>query len=108
MKIFLMATSFVLLSVISNAQHTNNTGMNVLPVPAKGYYSIYQNAQKLTPQREYKAGVADTELNNVQKGYYAIASNNQKLKPKYKVYSNDRPAVTKGYYSIGNNNKKLQ
>lgn len=108
MKLFLMVAICMLLSVISNAQQVNNTNTQELPVPVKGYYSIYQNAQKLTPQREYKAGVAAAEVNNVQKGYYAIASNNKKLKPKYKVYSNDRPPVTKGYYSIGNNNKKLQ
>ena len=108
MKIFLMAATCVLLSVVSNAQQGNNKSVQALPVPVKGYYSIYQNAQKLIPQREYKAGIADAEVNNVQKGYYAIASNNEKLAPKYKVYSHDRPAVTKGYYSIGNNNKKLQ
>ena len=108
MKLFFLAASFILISFMSNAQQPGNNLKQSLPVPAKGYYSIYQNAQKLTPQREYKAGVADTEVNNVQKGYYSIASNDEKLKPKYKVYSNNRPAVTKGYYSIGNNNKKLQ
>ena len=72
------------------------------PVVTKGYYSINNNAEKLSKKGTMQRDVIGT----TQKGYYAIGNN--KTKPaKRSGYNNERPAVTKGYYAIGNNSKKL-
>ncbi len=106
MKIFLLTGMCLLITVISFSQKLNKATEN-LPIPAKGYYSIYRNAEKLTPLRENRTATVDADANNISKGYYSISSNREQLGVKYKAYESGSLAVTKGYYSIGNNSSKL-
>ena len=95
LQILFMTLCFISISLISYSQQ-------------KGYYSIGNNARKLSIASDGKP--ADSFL-RAEKGYYNIVSNSRKLR-RY-VYENNlylrrTPEITKGYYSIGRNAEKLK
>lgn len=90
-------------------------------LPHKGYYSIYNNKEKLISQENAVSDVKKTGTHEIiykpktQKGFYSI-KNNEKLtgfdstdlKPNADTAPKRRPGkFSKGYYSIGTNHKKL-
>lgn len=80
--------------------------------PIKGYYSIGNNAEKLTIQKSDVAQQFDvTTYPIIPKGYYATGAHNQKLGTKIiqgREPLQKKPAITKGYYSIGKNATKIK
>lgn len=106
MKIFLVMAVCLLLLQYSHAQQkefNNSIIQNKIPVIQKGYYSIYNNAEKLSRKGE----INSSTINTTQKGYYAIAGK-KKHAAINRGYNHTKPVVKKGYYSIKNNSKKLQ
>ena len=89
--------------------------------PKKGYYSIYNNKEKLISKEnaisDLKKQGTPQIVNSpqVQKGYYSIRDNEKQTVPGPSTITSTpdtapkrKPGpVSKGYYSIGTNNKKL-
>src|SRR5688572_8582588 len=80
------------------------------PIVTKGFYSIGNNAEKLTTTH-----ASNGQRNNApsvnRKGYYAIAPNHQKLQKNTKAAGAEKLSkreIKKGYYSIGSNSEKLK
>lgn len=122
----ILLSGFILMSLFTNAQSKNDTIQVNKTTPfggaAKGYYSIYHNAQKLNEGSvqltfRQKRDANETKTNTLpleRKGYYAIR-NNQLNNRIYLLNANSSgkrnqivPEVKKGYYSIGRNAEKLQ
>ena len=95
-----LAMVCVVLSVYSNAQTNKNNTIS------KGYYSIGNNAGKLSGGTALKQ-THTIGISSGQKGYYTIPSRRVKVLHAYKIDVTASPApVKKGYYSIGRNEKK--
>ena len=81
-------------------------------VITKGYYSIGNNAEKLSGPSSWGLRIAtDESYPSIQKGYYSIGNNRKKLGKQLVVEGDGRrstPVITKGYYSIGRNSEKLK
>jgi hypothetical protein len=111
----ILTVCFLSLGFSSYAQaKTNPTDTHQYPKPVvtKGYYSIGNNAEKLSMQSASRPEVTTTESYPAkQKGYYSIGDNKKKLKKQLiaeRTGKRSAPVVTKGYYSIGRNNEKLK
>ncbi len=100
----------MLASFFAQAQTANEQPINKQQNPpiAKGYYSIGNNASKLSAGESIE--IKEITNNQVsKKGYYSIGENGRKEKAMVIVEKQNRktPQVRKGYYSIGNNAQKL-
>ena len=76
--------------------------------PTKGYYSIGNNAAKLSAGQ--LISIEDVDSKPQKKGYYAIPQNSKNQKSTLIVQSDTPkriPLIRKGYYSIGRNAEKL-
>jgi hypothetical protein len=121
-----LLTGFIFISFFSNSQSRVYNAEVSKPTKSKevtkGYYSIYNNIEKLPSgslQLSYgqKKKVREAGKNifpKLQKGYYAIGNNhtaNGIDLPDTTPFSKGKrvyPVVTKGYYSIGSNVEKLR
>ncbi|WP_018611091.1 hypothetical protein [Segetibacter koreensis] len=121
---FILSACFLYITTCSLAQKSLSTAA------AKGYYSIYNNGEKLNRvaartnsirKNEDSSTLKSNILATKPKGYYSIESNIEKIKYPFtsdrfyfyietnsKVIQNMIPGINKGYYSIGNNGQKLQ
>ena len=99
----LLSVTFLLFSSLLLGQGVDHVKSHSRQAATKGYYSIGNNAQKLSPIKWLKP---DTFLTtNITKGYHSIGSQTIKLPKKSGWFGKniDKPLATKGYYSIGNN-----
>lgn len=114
----LLLVCFMLLCSLSysqaNLQETTNTKQQI-PLITKGYYSIYNNAEKLKFTTPTDSIIQAYNL-PVTKGYYSIKYNSDKISSKRMTLGNIRNTtlrklpvrdVKKGYFSIGKNIEKL-
>ena len=103
----ILTTGFLFFGFSSSAQvntDQNDPPRYSKPAVTKGYYSIGDNAGKLSQPTSW--GVTGESYAAVQKGYYAIGDNNRKLSKKTILKMNGKPSIpvtTKGFYSIGRN-----
>ena len=102
MKTVVTIAAFIGFSLIASAQ---------TPAPAKGYYAIGANAEKLIPGENETTATPAVKL----KGFYGIRLGYKRAgdypvgnfmgakMPRHFV----QPVATKGYYAIGSNARKL-
>lgn len=132
---FLLSVCLISIAVSSCGQSKTGNIENLTPLAtpkvAKGYYSIYNNNQKLNSSAgrlifSGKPGEVDKSDRNIsggpKKGYYSIGKNTERNRvqmtkegidfsgetPARVIQNNAFPVIRKGYYSIGNNVEKLQ
>ncbi len=132
---FLLSVCFISIAVSSCGQSKTGNIENLTPLArplvTKGYYSIYNNAQKLNSSAgrlifSGKPGDVNKSERNIsgglKKGYYSIGKNAERKRlqmtregidfsgetPARVIQNNTFPVIKKGYYSIGNNVEKLQ
>jgi hypothetical protein len=122
----MLLACFLFISAFLNAQtKTDRVERNgARPLVTKGYYSIYNNAEKLNSSNyrktaENKGGESIKPGSSVavspQKGYYSIGKNAERITTNQSLDLNsysgiiqkEVPVINKGYYSIGTNAKKL-
>lgn len=106
MKALIVCVIVCACSMHLKAQSTNNSVLYKAK-PTKGYYSIYNNAAKLSG---VVTDSAHTSTAQTHKGYFSIGNNKAKLLSTRPVHANNqgnKHEVKKGYYSIGNNQSKL-
>lgn len=132
---FLLSVCFIGIAVSSGGQSKTRNIENIKPLArplvTKGYYSIYNNAQKLNSSAgrlifSGKPGDVNKPDRNIssgpKKGFYSIGTNAEQKRlqmtkeginfsgeaPARVIQNNTFPVIRKGYYSIGNNVEKLQ
>ncbi len=113
-QILILTTGFLFLCFSSYAQvKTDSKNTHHYPehsVVTKGYYSIGNNAEKLSKSSSWGITTGES-YPAIQKGYFSIGNNNRKLGKQLVVEGEgvrSMPVITKGYYSIGRNNEKLK
>ncbi len=130
----ILSACFLFISAFSYAQLKTGREKErtaAAPVITKGYYSIYNNVEKLNTTIDGKMSVnkkrdrikTGSSVSFVpQKGYYSIGRNAEKKRDQMTKESFDlqskassgiiknpvSPVINKGYYSIGDNAKRLQ
>lgn len=92
----IIVTIFVLwlTNISASAQQKQTKKFNI----TKGYYSIYNNHEKLNNKGEIVRKNLTSPF--VTKGYYTIHKSTQNKTPGYLHQSSGKPKATKGYYSI--------
>ena len=113
-QVLIFTIGFLLLYLSSYSQvrndHKNMHHYSKANVVKKGYYSIGNNAEKLSKPTSLRIS-PDESFPAPQKGYFSIRNNNRKLGKTHNVEMDRHrsiPVIRKGYYSIGRNNEKLK
>jgi hypothetical protein len=126
-RALMLSVCLLYITIFSSAQFKTpgiGNSASSLP-PIKGYYGIYNNAQKLNSSQLLPIVIgtgksADKATPGPKKGYYTIGDNAQtrriQLAKEITVVPGETPRIkiqnlaapVKGYYSIGENAKKLQ
>ena len=132
---FMLSVCFISMAISSCRQsktgNIENSISSERPVVTKGYYSIYNNAEKLKSsagrltffRKRREVDKSDSNISGGQKkGYYSIENNAEKKRAQMTkeginfsgeaharvIQNNAFPVIKKGYYSIGNNREKSQ
>ncbi len=134
-RAFMLSVYFISMAALSYAQpktgNIENRTFSATPAVTKGYYSIYNNTEKLNStagklifsNKIRNVGKSESNISTTpKKGYFAIGSNAEKKRAQMAkeginfsdetqarvIQNNTFPVIKKGYYSIGNNAKKLK
>jgi len=106
----LVMSVIILFSAVSAVGQQQSAAPPQRPAITKGYYSIGNNASKLSPPVQMAVKPVTLTGTERNKGYFSIGKNRRKLPGQagFIPLSNKRSVTTKGYYSIGNNADKLR
>lgn len=131
---FLLSACFISIAISSYGQSKTGNRENHTPLSrplvTKGYYSIYNNNQKLNSSagrlillgKRGDVNKSDRDIfGEPEKGFYSIGKNTERKRvqmtkegidfsgetPARVIQNKTFPVIKKGYYSIGNNVEKL-